>query len=139
MAAPTTWRACNGIVKHGAAAVANLRGYSINVTTADIDSSEMGNCTSRTEPGRRSTTGQIRVLLNVVDDAAQAAMLAAITSGATAALVLQPFGATVGLPEATSTAARIGGYALDADVDGLLDITFDYALDNDDFAWANIV
>lgn len=139
MAAPTSWRACNGIVKHGASAVANLRGYSVNVTTADIDSSEMGSCTSRTEPGRRSTTGQVRVLLNVVDDAAQAAMLAAITSGATAAMTLQPFGATVGLPEATTAAARIGGYALDADVDGLLDITFDYSLDNDDFDWANIV
>lgn len=127
---PASFRGCSGKVTLAGNAVGHLTDWDYEIDAEEIDVSVMGTCTSSSEPGNRTTRGNINALFDLVDDAAQAAMLSAVINATTGALVIRPFGDGVGNAELTGTAKFLNTGARAA-VSGRVEATFRFTLDGD--------
>lgn len=95
-------RGCQGVIKFGASAIAEVRSISINESGTETDTSVLGNCATQSEVTSVTTTVDVEVFYKP-DDTVQDAMLV----GAKAALEIYPEGESSGMEYLTSSAAIV--------------------------------
>lgn len=129
-----TIRGCFGIVLAGGSDtnVGEIRTWEYTESAQRIDASVMGNCTKKFVAGAKETTGRITAWWNLGPgtDPTQDAGQALLTVGASVALKLHPNGTGSGKPELSGT-VTITEVGASADVDGIVQANFGFALDGE--------
>lgn len=95
-------RGCNGVIKFGAGAIAQVKSISTNESGTETDTSVLGNCNTQAEVTSVTTTVDVEVFY-APSDSIQNAM----TVGARAALEIYPEGETSGLTYESSSDAVV--------------------------------
>jgi hypothetical protein len=124
----TAKRACNGEVTigSGAAIVGELTAWDANAVADEIDTSSMGLCVATSVAGVKKTTG---TLTANYDDADAGQLLFLI--GTEQALVIYPFGNSLGEPSFTATSATILQNNMTAEVNGVVTVSMSYSINGE--------
>lgn len=115
----------DGVVTVASNAIANLKGWSLEISGDEIPVPAMGDTARQNLPGKPNVRGTISVWYDDADSTGQGALV----QGATVALELRPRGTGAGLPEFTLSSARILSENYPGDVDAGLPADYTFVSD----------
>ena len=121
----TTYTGQNGVVTIGATSVAEVRGFTFELSAETIDSSVMGDVYRGFRKGMITGSGSMDLLFSSTHEGI---LLDAVESQTSATIVLFPGGNTAGLPSLTIK-GWITGYSMESTMDDMVTASATFQLD----------